>query len=83
MLKALIPISSSKYPLGSITDFSKDKRYNIERNGIYDPYNLTIADLEISHSGTYYCCLPSNCSTLIDEDRCQRFVLTVEGKALF
>jgi len=67
--------------LAFITDFSKEKPYNIERNGLYDPYNLTVADLETTHSGTYYCCLPSNCSEQIDEDRCQKFVLTVEGQS--
>lgn len=48
--------------------------------GRYDPYNMFITDLKTTDSGTYYCCLPSNCSPQIDEDRCQKFVLTVKGK---
>ena len=58
-------------------DSSTDKRYSIKRKGKYDPYNMIIADLETADSGSYYCCLPSNCSTQIDEDRCQKFALTV------
>ena len=43
---------------------------------------MIIADLETTDSGSYYCCLPSNCSTQIDQDRCQKFALTVtvEGR---
>ena len=61
-------------------DSSTDKRYSIKRKGKYDPYNMIIADLETADSGSYYCCLPSNCSTQIDEDRCQKFFLTVNGR---
>ena len=41
---------------------------------------MNITDLETTDSESYYCCLPSNCSPQIDEDRCQKFVLTVNGK---
>ncbi|XP_078360376.1 uncharacterized protein LOC144644726 [Oculina patagonica] len=57
---------------------STNKRYNVTRKGIYDPYYLAVSDLVTTDTGSYYCCLPSNCSESVDEDRCQRFVLTVE-----
>ncbi|XP_078371598.1 titin-like [Oculina patagonica] len=56
---------------------STNKRYNITRKGVYDPYYLAVSDLVTTDTGSYYCCLPSNCSESVDEDRCQRFVLTV------
>ncbi|KAL9986526.1 hypothetical protein ACROYT_G000690 [Oculina patagonica] len=57
---------------------STDKRYNITRKGVYDPYYLAVSDLVTTDTGSYYCCLPSNCSVSVDENRCQRFVLTVK-----
>ena len=54
-------------------------KYEVERNGIYDPYYLVIRDLQYTDDGSYYCCLPSNCSSTVD-DNCQRFVLTIRGK---
>ena len=43
---------------------------------------MIIADLKITDRGSYYCCLPSNCSTQIDQDRCQKFALhvTIPGR---
>jgi len=67
----------SKRGVVSCNDSSEDQRYSITRKGRYDPYSMIIADLETTDSGSYYCCLPSNCSTQIDQDRCQKFALTV------
>ena len=81
-----IPYNSSddqkyfEYALGSTADSSTDERYNITRKGVYDPYYLTVSDLVTSDTGSYYCCLPSNCSVNVDKDRCQQFVLTVKGR---
>ena len=56
-----------------------DGKYEVKRNGIYEPYYLVIRDLQYTDRGSYYCCLPSNCSDAVD-DNCQRFVLRVRGK---
>ena len=61
-----------------LTDGS-DGKYRIHREGIYEPYFLTVNDLQYSDRGSYYCCLPSNCSDSVEGD-CQRFVLRVRGK---
>ncbi|CAH3017712.1 unnamed protein product, partial [Porites evermanni] len=53
-----------------------DGKYRIHREGIYEPYFLTVTDLQYSDRGSYYCCLPSNCSNSVEGD-CQRFVLRV------
>ncbi|KAM7440149.1 hypothetical protein ABFA07_010559 [Porites harrisoni] len=53
-----------------------DAKYRIHRSGIYAPYVLTVNDLQYSDSGSYYCCLPSNCSNDV-KNNCQRFVLGV------
>ncbi|XP_073258790.1 uncharacterized protein [Porites lutea] len=53
-----------------------DAKYRIHRDGIYAPYVLTVNDLQYSDSGSYYCCLPSNCSNDL-KNNCQRFVLGV------
>ena len=54
-------------------------KYEVKRNGIYDPYYLVIRGLQYTDRGSYYCCLPSNCSYTVD-DNCQRFVLRIRGK---
>ena len=54
-------------------------KYEVKRNGIYDPYYLVIRDLQYTDRGSYYCCLPSNCSDAVDVN-CQHFVLRVRGK---
>ena len=56
-----------------------DGKYEVKRNGIYDPYYLVIKDLQYTDRGSYYCCLPSNCSDAVD-DNCQRFVLKGKEK---
>ena len=61
-----------------VTDGS-DGKYRIHREGIYEPYFLTVNDLQYSDRGSYYCCLPSNCSDSVEGD-CQRFVLRIRGK---
>ncbi|CAH3017713.1 unnamed protein product [Porites evermanni] len=53
-----------------------DGKYRIHRKGIYEPYFLTLTDLQYSDRGSYYCCLPSNCSDSV-QGNCQRFVLRV------
>ena len=53
-------------------------KYEINRNGIFDPYFLVVKNLTYNESGFYYCCLPTNCSDSVDG--CQRFVLRVIGK---
>ncbi|KAJ7388457.1 hypothetical protein OS493_037525 [Desmophyllum pertusum] len=50
--------------------------YKIQRDSVYDPYFFTISDVQYTDRGSYYCCLPSNCSDNID-DNCQRFILRV------
>ncbi|CAH3175720.1 unnamed protein product, partial [Porites lobata] len=55
---------------------ASDGKYRIHREGIYEPYFLTVTDLQYSDRGSYYCCLPSNCSDSV-EGNCQRFVLRV------
>lgn len=52
-------------------------RYKIQRRSAYEPYVLTISDVQYSDRGFYYCCLPSNCSDNV-KDNCQRFVLRVK-----
>ncbi|KAJ7388455.1 hypothetical protein OS493_037523 [Desmophyllum pertusum] len=69
----------NKEMVASCVDSSTDKRYKITRKDEYDPYLLTVTDLVMADNGSYYCCLPSNCAANVDEDRCQRFVLTVKG----
>ena len=59
-----------------------DAKYRIHRDGIYAPYVLTVNDLQYSDSGSYYCCLPSNCSNDV-KNNCQRFVLGVRGRKQF
>ena len=61
-----------------LTDES-DGKYRIHRKGIYEPYFLTVTDLQYSDRGSYYCCLLSNCSDSVERN-CQRFVLRVRGK---
>ena len=56
-----------------------DAKYRIHRDGIYAPYVLTVNDLQYNDSGSYYCCLPSNCSNDV-KNNCHRFVLGVRGK---
>ncbi|CAH3182974.1 unnamed protein product, partial [Porites lobata] len=51
-----------------------DGKYHVHRSGIYDPYVLTVSDVRYADLGSYYCCLPSNCSGNI-QDNCQHFVL--------
>ena len=58
-----------------------DGNYKIHRDSKYDPYILTISDVQYTDRGFYYCCLPSNCSDDVDE--CQKFILRVRGKNLF
>ena len=48
-------------------------KYEVKRN------YLVIRDLQYTDDGSYYCCLPSDCSYTVD-DNCQRFVLTIRGK---
>ena len=55
--------------------------YKIDQASMYDPYILTISELEYSDRGFYYCCLPSNCSENV-EHKCQRFILRVRGEAV-
>ena len=55
--------------------------YEIHRASIYDPYFLTITDVQYTDRGFYYCCLPSNCSEDVSE--CQKFILRVRGKGHF
>ncbi|CAH3152459.1 unnamed protein product [Porites lobata] len=62
-----------------ISKCGSDAKYRIHRDGIYAPYVLTVNDLQYSDSGSYYCCLPSNCSNDV-KNNCQRFVLGVRGK---
>ena len=58
-----------------------DGNYKIHRDSKYDPYILTIFDVQYTDRGFYYCCLPSNCSDDVDE--CQKFILRVRGKNFF
>jgi len=58
-----------------------DGNYKIHRAREYDPYILTISDVQYTDRGFYYCCLPSNCSEHVDE--CQKFILRVRGKVYF
>ena len=55
--------------------------YRIHRDSKYDPYFLTIYDVQYTDRGFYYCCLPTNCSENVDD--CQKFILRVRGKNLF
>ncbi|KAM7445287.1 hypothetical protein ABFA07_006275 [Porites harrisoni] len=51
-----------------------DGKYLVHRSGIYDAYVLDITDVQNADLGSYYCCLPSNCSNNF-QDNCQQFVL--------
>ena len=64
-------------PMNVLLDGS-DGNYRIHRDSKYDPYFLTISDVQYTDRGSYYCCLPSNCSDRVDE--CQTFILRVRGK---
>ena len=55
--------------------------YRIHRDSKYDPYILTLSDVQYTDRGFYYCCLPSNCSD--DVNGCQEFILRVRGKGYF
>ena len=69
-------------PRLKISTGGSDGKYRIHRSGIYAPYVLTVNDLQYSDSGSYYCCLPSNCSNNV-KNNCQRFLLGVRGKKQF
>ncbi|CAH3160133.1 unnamed protein product, partial [Porites lobata] len=51
-----------------------DGKYHVHRSGIYGPSVLTVSDVRYTDVGSYFCCLPSNCSGNI-QDNCQHFVL--------
>ena len=53
-------------------------KYEVKRNGPFDPYFLLVKNLQYTDRGFYYCCLPTNCSDSVDG--CQRFILRVRGK---
>ena len=74
--------SKCKPRLKILSAGGSDAKYSIHRDGIYAPYVLTVNDLQYSDSGSYYCCLPSNCSNDV-KNNCQRFVLGVRGKKQF
>ena len=74
--------SKCKPRLKILSAGGSDAKYRIHRDGIYAPYVLTVNDLQYSDSGSYYCCLPSNCSNDV-KNNCQRFVLGVRGKKQF
>ena len=69
------------YFLLSVLSDGSSGHYKIHRDGVYEPYLLTISDVQYSDRGFYYCCLPSNCSDNV-EDNCQRFILRVRGKII-
>ncbi|XP_068741187.1 basigin-like isoform X1 [Montipora capricornis] len=50
-------------------------KYEVKRNGPFDPYFLLVKNLQYTDRGFYYCCLPTNCSDSVDG--CQRFILRV------
>lgn len=50
----------------SCINASADNRYEISRKGVYDPYVLSIVNLNSTDDGDYYCCLASNCSSNIE-----------------
>ena len=60
------------------SDASTGSRFKISREGVYDPYVLSIANLNTTDDGEYYCCLASNCSSEI-EGRCENIRLYVIG----
>ena len=61
-------------------DASADSRFEISRKGVYDPYVLSIVNLNSTDDGGYYCCLASNCSSNI-EGICESIRLFVIGKS--
>lgn len=60
----------------SCINASTGSRFKISREGVYDPYVLSIANLNTTDDGEYYCCLASNCSSEI-EGRCENIRLYV------
>ncbi|XP_067056394.1 cell adhesion molecule DSCAML1-like isoform X2 [Acropora muricata] len=60
----------------SCINASADNRFEISRKGVYDPYVLSIVNLNSADDGDYYCCLASNCSSNI-EGICERIRLFV------
>lgn len=50
----------------SCINASADNRFEISRKGVYDPYVLSIVNLNSTDHGDYYCCLASNCSSNIE-----------------
>ncbi|XP_074624076.1 neuroplastin-like isoform X3 [Acropora palmata] len=50
----------------SCINASADNRFEISRKGVYDPYVLSIVNLNSTDDGDYYCCLASNCSSNIE-----------------
>ncbi|KAK2562802.1 hypothetical protein P5673_013751, partial [Acropora cervicornis] len=63
----------------SCINASADNRFEISQKGVYDPYVLSIVNLNSTDEGDYYCCLASNCSSNI-EGICERIRLFVIGK---
>lgn len=76
LLRPIQPLN----PFRFIADSSTDERYTTSRDGMNLLFvtNVTVAD-----SGKYYCCLPSNCSSTIDDRRCQTLTVSVKGKLNF
>ncbi|XP_067056389.1 cell adhesion molecule DSCAM-like [Acropora muricata] len=62
----------------SCINASADNRFEISRKGVYDPYVLSIVNLNSTDDGDYYCCLASKCSSNI-EGICERIRLFVIG----
>ncbi|XP_015760857.1 PREDICTED: uncharacterized protein LOC107340021 isoform X1 [Acropora digitifera] len=62
---------------GCSNSSSPDSRYKISpgrSNG--QSSVMSIENVEIADTGNYYfCCLPSNCSNIIEQHRCQKFTL--------
>ncbi|XP_068740246.1 hemicentin-1-like isoform X2 [Montipora capricornis] len=54
-----------------------DNRYKISLKESSGPSVMSITDVKKTDSGNYYCCLPSNCSAVIEERRCHKFTLNV------
>ncbi|XP_067016481.1 neural cell adhesion molecule L1-like isoform X1 [Acropora muricata] len=67
---------------GCSNSSSPDSRYKISPGRSNGQSVMSIENVEIADTENYYfCCLPSNCSNIIEQHRCQKFTLLLAESA--